>query len=57
MNWEYYFQIWDEEENKSFNTLVNKGKKYNHSYGCELLLASVKKACYGAIVKRFQNDK
>ena len=57
MNWEYWFRIWDEEENKSFNTLVNKGEKYNHSYGCELLLASVKKSCYGAIVKRFQNDK
>jgi len=53
MNWEYYFRM----ENKSFETLVNKGKKYNHSYGCELLLEGAKKACYGAIVKRFQNDK
>ena len=57
MNWEYWFRMWDEEENKSFNTLVNKGEQYNHSYGYELLLASVKKVCYGAIVKRFQNDK
>lgn len=57
MNWEYWFRIWNEEENKSFNALVNGAEKYNHSYGCELLLASVKKSCYGAIVRRFQNDK
>lgn len=57
MNWEYWFRMWDEEENKSFNTLVDKREKYNHSYGCEFLIASVKKVCYGAIVKRFQNDK
>ena len=57
MSWEYWFRILDEEENKSFNALVNGVEKYNHSYGGELLLASVKKSCYGAIVKRFQNDK
>lgn len=57
MNMNYYFIEWFKEENKSFDTLVNGNKKYTHKYGCELLLASVKKPCYGAIAKKFQNDK
>lgn len=57
MNWNYYFIMWNKEENKSFNALVNGAEEYSHNHGNELLLASVKKSCYGAIVKRFQNDK
>lgn len=57
MNWNYYFIIWDREENKSFNALVNGSNDFSHVVGNEIVLASAQKHCYGAIVKRFQNDK
>ena len=57
MNYYYYFIVWDREENKSFNTLVNGENEFSHVMGNEIVLASAQKRCYGAIVKRFQNDK
>ena len=57
MNWNYYFIIWDREENKSFNALVNGSNEFSHVVGNEIVLASAQKYHYGAIVKRFQNDK
>ena len=57
MNWNYYFIMWDKEKNKSFNVLVNGTEKYSHNIGKKVMLASAQKQCYGAIVKRFQNDK
>ena len=57
MDWNYYFIVWDREENKSFNALVNGGNEFSHIMGNEIVLASAQKSCHGAIVKRFQNDK
>ena len=57
MNWNYYFIVWDREENKSFNALVNGSNEFSHVIGNEIVFASAQNHCYGAIVKRFQNDK
>ena len=56
MNWNYYFIVWDREENRSFNALVNGSNKFYHVIGNKIVLASAQH-CYGAIVKKFQNDK
>ena len=57
MSWNYYFIMWGKEENKSFNALVNGTKEYSHDYGNELVFANAKKLSYGAIARKFQNDK
>jgi len=52
-----FWEIWYEEENKEFDSLVNGDNKFNHKKAVKQMFANNKKITTIAIVSKFANDK
>ena len=53
----YFWYVLYEEENKTFNALVNGDKKYNHKKIVKQTFANDNKISMKATVSKFANDK